>query len=151
MASKSARELAKKTSDAQSPAPKLLRSGEAASKDIETKQEHGTAAASKRDAGPTSLAQVLATFRGKMADTNKNLMRNELLEVRGSIEMVCERVDDMQGSVDRALAPLAKTVERHDTTLLEHEENIKALDARVEVQAAALEQMRLEVLSLRAA
>lgn len=62
-------------------------------------------------------------------------MRNELLEVRGSIDKVCVRVDGMQDSVDKALAPLAEMTERHDRTILGHEENIKALDTSVAILA----------------
>lgn len=82
-----------------------------------------------------------------MADTKK-LMRNELLEVRGSIDQVCERVGGMKGC---RFTALAETVDRRGTTRVKLEEHIKALDLRVEAQAAALEQMRQEMLSMKLA
>lgn len=78
-------------------------------------------------------------------------MRIELTEVRESIDKVCTRVDGMQGSVDRAFAPLAEAVDRHESTLAEHDEHIKALDMRIEAQAPAMEALWVEVLALRSA
>lgn len=135
---KSARELAKTTSDAHSPAPKET-------KDTVAKQELAAAALLAGLAEPLSMSQVRATLRSEMADTT-NLMKHELVDVRDSINWVCKRVDAMQESVERALAPIAERMEQHDSALLEHEELLRAMDRRLELQSAAMEQFRMEVL-----
>lgn len=149
---KSARDLAKKSSNAHSPAPKLYRSGAAGSElctDAEPKEEMETAQHVAAAAAPGSLSQVLATPRGEVAEA-KNVMKNYLMEVRESIDKVCTRVDGMQDSADQAFAPLMATVERHKTSIVEHEQ-IKVLENRIQLQAAAMKQLRLEVLAVRTA
>lgn len=84
MATKSARELAKKTSDVHSLAPKLPRCGwaSASATDVGMNEEVGTVAEATGDTGPQTLAQVLATLRVETADAN-NLMRTGAAVQRG--------------------------------------------------------------------
>lgn len=152
MSTKTARELAKKTSDAHTPAPKLQRSGvpNAMSTEMVPKQEQATAASSTDDTGPLSMSQVLATLRGEMVET-KNMMRSERLKARVPIDNVCTGADSMQESVDRAFAPTPEAMECHETTLVEHGEHIKTLDQSLKVHNIAMEQFKSEVLALRTA
>lgn len=99
---------------------------------------------------PTASAQVLATLRWEMVDV-KNATKSDLLEFRGSLDKVFERVGSMQDVVDKAAAPLAETVERHEVSTVDHDEQVKHMDAKISVQAAALEEMRLEFQELRGA
>lgn len=145
---KSARELAKKTSDAHSPVSKKTK--ETTLAELATKQEPEAATASASSAEPLSMSQILATLRNEMSDT-KTLVRDELVEVRESIGGVYKRIEDMQASVDRAFAPIVERVEEHDTTLVEHTELLKAAEHRFEAQQTAMEQPRLDILELRTA
>lgn len=141
-ATKSVRELAKKTSDAHTLGPKRPRRGgaSATATDVGMKEGVGAVAEANGDTGQT-LAHVVATFGSEMAD-NKNLTRNELFEVKGSIGKVCAKVGGMHDAVDKAFAPLAAAVDRHGTTLLEHEV-IKSLNVRVQApRRCALREVR---------
>lgn len=51
--------------------------------------------------------------------------------------------------MDRAFAPVAEAVERHETSLVDHEGHLKSLDLRFEAQQAAVEQLRSEEVALR--
>lgn len=57
----------------------------------------------------------------------------------------------MQNSVDRAFAPLAEAVERHEPAIVGNDEHNKALDMRTETQTTAMEQLRSVLLVLRSA
>lgn len=85
-----------------------------------------------------------------MADA-KSANKNHLLEVREALDKVAGHVDSMQGTIDKAFAPIVETVERHEATLTEHDELLKHMDRRIEIQTAAMEQMRLEVLEFHGA
>lgn len=149
---KTARELAKKSSDAHSPAPKIHRSGGteqvALAAVVTSKVEVVQPALASADVAQWRKCWRL--LRGEMTDV-KNETKNDLLEVRGSFDEAFERADGIQDVVDKAFAPLAETVERHETSLVNRDERIKHLDDRISAHAAALEQMCLEILELRGA
>lgn len=146
LSTKPAREVATKTNDPHSPSPKKTK--EMVPGEFVAKMEPAVAASLTLVAEPQSMSQVLATLRSEMSH-KKHVMKNELVEVRASIDDVGKQVDAMQVSVNRAFAPIAERVEQRDRPLLEHDELPKAIDIRIEAQNTAMAQLHTEILELR--
>lgn len=61
------------------------------------------------------------------------------------------RIDGIQTLTETALGEMVQTIERHEVTLVEHDEAARRMDRQLAQQEAMMEQLRQDVASLHSA